>query len=346
MKRLEEEAVTFSMTSYSGYENDVLRLRNSNRANSQTLDYLNWRYLHEPCPYPPIIFWVNFNGEHVGMASIIFRPYWINSKLSYAAVLGDISVDSHMRGQGVGRKLLQHVTAYLKEKASYFSFVIPNEPVRKSLLAEGWTIPESFAWYVWTVDLKPKIKDYLNVGLVLAILDKLYRVFNWIRLKRIDTSHFHGLHADFFDDSFEFFWQQFPKTGLIIRDRGLKSLQWRYQRHPNIKYKIMKFAYEEKFIGYVVYEDASNTCFVTDMLALDTKFIKKITKLFINEICHSEHIQSIRYKLNEGHPYGVVLEGMGFRKRKESDVFQTLVSQQSLLPDPHTWYVSRGDKDT
>ncbi|HYA27261.1 MAG TPA: GNAT family N-acetyltransferase [Acidobacteriota bacterium] len=339
--------VTFSVTPYSGYENDVLRLRNSNRTKPQTLDYLNWRYLHEPSPHPPIIFWAYCDGACVGMASIIFRPYWIIGTLHYAAILGDISVNENMRGKGIGRNLLQHITAHIKKHSYHCSFVIPNEPIKKSLLAEGWIIPESFVWYVWTVDPHLKIKKYVKVEFIATLLDKLYRVINWIKLKKINTSHFSSFRSDFFDDSFESFWQEFPKTQLIIRDRGLTSLQWRYQHHPNIKYKIMKFEYEEKFIGYIIYEyESNNTCYITDILTLDRKFIKQITKLFIHEISQSGYIQSIRYKLNEGHPYGVVLEEMGFRRRKESDVFQALFSSPSPLSERHIWYVSRGDKDT
>lgn len=340
------DEVAFSITSYKGHEHDVLRLRNNNRANPQTSIYMNWRYLGEKSPYPPLICWATSQNKQVGMAAIVFRPYWVDQKLHYFAVLGDISVDANMRGKGMGKNLLRYVTLFLKEQSYYCALVIPNEPVKKTLLSEGWITPESFVWYVWTVDPVPKLNEYIKPRLLVNILDVVYRLYTWIKLNSITAADIELRKTDVFDESFDEFWRKYKKDG-IIRDRSARSLRWRYQEHPNKKYETRKVFSRGDLVGYIIYEfENGNTCFIADFLTLDVKYTRPAIKLFIDEICKTRHIHSIRYKLNENHHYGADLVKFGFRKRHDNDVFQVLMLNTSNTSGSRKWYVSRGDKDT
>src|SRR4051794_28822660 len=95
-QRSTEYRVAF--TSYDGEEDHVLRLRNLTRETIQDRSYLDWRYRSPPGQPKPIIAWVlDARGGRVGMAGLIFRPYWIDGALAAVAVLGDIALNEDLR---------------------------------------------------------------------------------------------------------------------------------------------------------------------------------------------------------------------------------------------------------
>ena len=57
--------VSCEVTGFAGFEQQILRLRNSNRDNPETLEYLRWRYESAPQDPPPCIFWLaGRTGSH------------------------------------------------------------------------------------------------------------------------------------------------------------------------------------------------------------------------------------------------------------------------------------------
>src|SRR5438445_1861291 len=87
-----------AVTGYAGFEGEIQRLRNANRPLARTATYLNWRYAGSAGAPDPKIFWISDGTERfLGMAALIFRPFWVNGELQHVAVLGDISLDAGLR---------------------------------------------------------------------------------------------------------------------------------------------------------------------------------------------------------------------------------------------------------
>src|SRR2546430_5984453 len=102
------------VTGFHGYEQQILGLRNANRDEPETLEYLAWRYRRSADSPEPQVFWLlSPDRQRVGMASVVFRPYWSNNTRVQTAVVGDISLDTRWRGRGLGQVLLRFMTEYL-----------------------------------------------------------------------------------------------------------------------------------------------------------------------------------------------------------------------------------------
>src|SRR5215467_10310942 len=124
---------------FRGLEAEMLRLRNTNRENPETLAYLNWRYERAPGAPEPILFWlITPAGERIGMAAAVFHPYWVDGERVQVAVIGDISLDSAWRGKGLGQRLLRFMTAHLDEHFPHHpALVIPTESARRAFAEIG-----------------------------------------------------------------------------------------------------------------------------------------------------------------------------------------------------------------
>ena len=153
-----------AVTGFAGLEPEILRLRNTNRAIPETPAYLTWRYRTEADAPQPCVYWLlDPNGERVGMAAAIFRPYWVNGARLQTAVIGDISVDAGLRGQGLGQLLLRSMTAHLDEHfPQHPALVIPTESARRTLASVGWATAGALAPLVYVLDPEPYIRPFVR----------------------------------------------------------------------------------------------------------------------------------------------------------------------------------------
>ena len=141
-------------TAFAGFEAQILQLRNSNREHGETLEYLKWRYQSTGGVPEPRVYWLLDPTERpIGMASAIFRPYSINAMTGHVAIIGDISLDQQWRGRGLGRSLLQFMTAELdREHAGRPGLVIPTESARRTLASVGWVTAGSLAPLIYVLE--------------------------------------------------------------------------------------------------------------------------------------------------------------------------------------------------
>src|SRR5580698_2412935 len=104
-----KDGFSCAVSGFVGMEQEILRLRNTNRDNSETTAYLTWRYQSVPGAPTPCVYWLlTAQGERIGMAAAIFRPYWVQGVRTQVAVIGDISLDARWRGRGLGPEVLRH----------------------------------------------------------------------------------------------------------------------------------------------------------------------------------------------------------------------------------------------
>ena len=150
----ESTAVQFSVTGYAGFEEEILSLRNANRAVPKTRQYLDWRYTQLPGTPAPRVFWIRSRDRSaVGMASLIFRRYWVNGEPRDVAVLGDISLEESLRRKGLGRQLIEFVGRYLDQFSPHHSaFVVPTRAAQRCLSAAGWTTAGRLVPHVFLLD--------------------------------------------------------------------------------------------------------------------------------------------------------------------------------------------------
>lgn len=336
-----------SRSSYQGCEEDVLALRNRNRGIKATRSFLDWRYEGEKTQRPPDILWVeNSDGLRVGMAGIIYRPYWVNGCIRQVAVLGDISLDEAFRGHGVGLRLFEEISAYIRTQDIYCALVIPTPAALKSLIKAGWCILDQFVWYVWFTDpVKVLSRWKLFPRAVSPVASRLWlRVLHGL-VQRIDTK---DLCAEVTNDaslSFDHLWSATSKEGSVLRDRSADNLNWRFRDYPRESFGFTRYLSNGRMIGYIVFLRDHDDCIVYDFLVLGKHWVRPVIARFLVDQLKISTIRSVRIKLNAGHPYREEMEGIrGYVRRKEEYVLADRV--QNIDGARHTWFLTSADKDS
>lgn len=335
-------------TGYCGHEDEVLRLRNANRAVVQTRAYLDWRYrTHPGLPQPRIAWLRDSSGLALGMAAAIYRCFWIDGIACAVAVLGDISLDERLRGQGMGRRLLAGLSGELASGVGGGrGFVIPTEAARRSLDALGWRDAGQLISYVCLVDPAEQLGRRLGnasfarllaspVRAVLALSARLQRRRD-CRIELVDD----------FGESFDDCWTNLQKSGLIVGDRSGATLRWRYRDHPSRRFRVASFLRGRELRGYVVFETTheGSDLSIQDMLAVERGELPGMLAHFISWCLGQRGLGAVRVSLSRGHPYAAGLWRLGFIPREAQARFQVLEpsAQASFVG---TWWLNAGDKD-
>ena len=339
--------ITFSVTSYQGYEGEILRILNDNRDISRTRAYMDWRYLGGRSSVAPKIFWIIANdGSRIGMCSLIFRSYWVNGKADNYAVMGDISLDSEYRGKGFGKRLFEFVNSVIDGESVPCALVIPTDAAKKSLISSGWEIKEHLIALAFLLNPYAKIYKKIRNHFISNLLKYLYQKFIWLIIDCQTLKGFKVETVDGIDESFEKFWNLFRKDNQIIGDRNIETLKWRYLNHPTERFKIVKIFYNTNLTGFIIYREINNTCFIYEFMTLDNKKVRQVLFSFIqNLLMESQQIEVIRITLNKNHPYFKAIRKAGFFIRGKETNLLIHVPVAGSVMNSYRWFVTSGDKD-
>jgi GNAT superfamily N-acetyltransferase len=336
------------VTGFHGYEQEILRLRNTNRDKPETLEYLDWRYQRSPDSPEPQVFWLlTPDRQRVGMASVVFRPYWSNSTRVQTSVVGDISLDTRWRGRGLGQVLLRFMTEYLD---AHFpqqpGFVIPTELARRALASVGWVTPGALVPHVYVLDFTRYVRALLGSGWLAARaagqIRRLARIVARACAPRDGTLRF----KDAVDESLYEFARRLPASEGAVHDIGPEALKWRYVQHPNTRFTFATFSRSGEVRGFLVFEESTleQTCSIYDLVALTPVDIRAMLALFILRGLSTPDLVTLRVLLDDRHPHRACLRRLGFIARPPEGVFQ--VHSPRGTAERLAWCVTQGDKDT
>ncbi len=337
-----------TVTGSDGQEQEILRLRNANRDSPETLEYIDWRYQNSPDALEPRVFWLlSQDGQRIGMASVVFRPYWINGVRVQTAVVGDISLDACWRGRGLGQLLLRFMTNYLDEHCPQQpAFVIPTEAARRTLASVGWVTPGALVPHVYVLDFTRYVRALVRSGWlatrIAGQIRRLARLAASARAPRDGSLHF----ADALDESLLQFAHRLPTSDGAVHDAGPDALKWRYAQHPNTRFTFATFSRSGEVCGFLIFEESTleQTCSIYELAARTPADMRAMLALFILRGLSTPDLITLRVLLNDGHPDRTCLRRLGFIARRPDAVFQ--VHSLSGTAERLAWRVTQGDKDT
>jgi hypothetical protein len=344
------EDLVFEVTGYEGFEEEILRLRNANRAGGKSRRYLDWRYgERDPEVYPRIYWLRTAGGDAVGMAALIFRAYWVNGERVLLAILGDISVDKCLRNHGLGHKLLDFLSQDLAQNfPASPGFVIPTPVAEKALVKVGWRRAGEMVPHVLPLSLSEVISRVArNEWIGTRLARPLERFGTWVLRRNAHGSGLRVAVSAEVDGAFEEFWSLYPKRGLILRDRGKESLTWRYLHHPEYRFQIARILRADHLAGFIVFELPANesVCIIHDVVIGDDRDFIPAMAIFALYIISLGGFRAIRIVVSDAHPCRRLLWRLGFVSRPPQAVFQVFSSAKDAQALEAKWQLTSGDKD-
>jgi len=339
----------FTVTGYAGYEEEALRIRNANRPFSRTPQAAAWHYKSLAGAPEPKVFWVrDMANQAVGMASVVYRPYWVDGRQEYFGVLGDISLASDMRGKGIGKQLMLFIDQHLDTAVpAYRGFVMANTAGQKTAASGGWRTEGQLVLHVMPINLLAKAGKMIGKlraqpvkrGIFTAILKRLLNFY-------IPKGYSIRLN-DTLDENFDGLWEAYPKTGLIFEDRSAASLKWRYLDQPGHDFIIATLHYQNKLAGYAVIKmtDDRRTCEICDLLVAKPHSVECLLAALIIQCIQQYPVIEARIILGDSHPYRKHFWKLGFIRRAIPGAYQSYGPDGRTIDRNLVWMITAGDKD-
>jgi len=334
------------VTPFDGCAGEILRLRNANRENPETLAYLSWRYALAPgCPAPCVYWLRGASGERIGMASVIFRPYLLDGKRVPVGVIGDISLEARWRGRGLGHSLLKFMTSDLERRfPDRAALVIPTEAARGVLAGCGWLAAGRLVPLVCALDPANFLAARLgNIVLARALAAPIRAAGRrWVAraVPAPATLHLNATLAELPGT----IPAQTPEDGIATRELSAATLEWRYTYHPHSRFSFATLQQCGEVQALLVYEEVDRTCIIYDLLAAELRQLQGLLAAFVMHILDRNELLTLRIVLDQDHPARGCLRRLGFLARPDEAAFQ--VHSASGLAERLRWRLSQGDKDT
>jgi len=342
------DEVSCAVSGFAGMEQEILRLRNTNRDNSETAAYLKWRYQSVPGAPPPCVYWLlTAEGERIGMAAAIFRPYWVGGVLTQVAVIGDISLDVRRRGRGLGQQLLRFMTQHLDENfPAHVALVIPTESARRALEHCGWSTAGGLAPWVCVVDAADYLQPFTRSALLARALARAVRAGSRALITRHVPRDGTLQVSDLPDATIGERVRAQAAAGAATRDLAAQVLGWRYTRHPHTAFRFATLSRAGIARAFLAFEESTHpgTCVVYDLWATSAVDARALMALFMRRALTAAQLKSVRVLLDERHPWRAELRRLGFIARPVEAVFQ--VHSRDGGAAQLGWQLSQGDKDT
>lgn len=343
-----DPAVSCEVTGFAGFEQQILRLRNSNRDNPETLEYLRWRYESAPQDPPPCIFWLRGpDGQPLGMAAAIFRPYDLDGVRTPVAVIGDISVDARYRGRGLGQMLLRYMTDFLDAHfPAGLALVIPTDSARRALARVGWSTAGELASNVYVLDAAPYLQRILRFPpLARALARALRGGANQLVRRHLQAGGALTLASAPHAATYAFLGRLAQGTA-VARELRAGSLEWRYERHPHSRFTFATYQLAGEVRGLLVFEDTTltGTCSIYELFALEERDMCAMLAHLVLRSAAAGGLGTIRVTLDSAHPARAALRRTGFLARPAEAIYQ--VHSRNGNAERARWRITQGDKDT
>ena len=339
----------FTVTDYSGHEEEALRIRNANRPFARSSEFAAWHYRSLAGAPESKVFWVrDATDQAVGMASVVYRPYWVDGRKEYFAILGDISLASELRGKGIGKQLVLFINQCLDKVIPVcLGFVMPNTAGEKTAASAGWRTEGQLVLHVMPINLLAKackMARQLNApavkrGIFTAILRQYlsFYVPKGYSVKFNDT----------LDKDFDGLWEAYPKKGLVLEDRSAASLKWRYLDQPGHDFLIATIRYQDGLAGYAIIKmtDGQQTCEICDLLVAKSHSVECLLAALIIQYIQLYPVIEARIVLGDRHPYRKHLWKLGFVRRATCGSYQSYGPGGRTIDRNLAWMITAGDKD-
>ena len=324
---------------------NVQLIRNRNRLEKKSLDYIFWRYQGQENAGDYDIFWVNFNDQKVGMAAVIRRPYYVYGKKKQLLVLGDISLDKEYRRKGVADQLFEVIKDYYSN-GEECGFVFPTKAAKRVITSHGWDYVEPLIHYVLLLNPYNRIRSFTKSHTISVISSAIVRCFLKFRLSLVNSKEYHIEFVNYFPDALDKFFTEFDKGGYVISDKSLDSLSWRYSEAYFGPRNIVLFYKHGSLIGFCIYKygDDNTVCFIYDFLCLKKAYAKFYLKLILEHFI-GKNIYSVRFMLNKSNIYVSTLKSFGFIGRNEGGGVYGFNANEFLYKGNPAMMFSLADKD-
>ena len=214
--------------------------------------FWEWKYINNPsASSSPEVIVARDGGKIVGARPFLLTELRVKNERILAAQHCDTMVHPKFRNQGLFNRMGEYALQYLKEHDYVLSYGFPGPMSRAGFLKQGYRV-------VVPTEIMFRPINYQRIFSKKLKRDRLGRVLGYFCNKVIVNKKLPVLKADIEVEIFDSYVQELEaieslrKTTVIEYVRREKILRWRFDQHPEHKYRYITANIEGTLCGYAV----------------------------------------------------------------------------------------------
>jgi GNAT superfamily N-acetyltransferase len=258
-------------------------------------------------------------GEGMGVASAFPRKLCVDGTIRLGYVLGDFCIDQRHRSLGLALRLQRACLEQLLSTGNLLSYDFPSDRMmavyrRMGLVPAGqivrWAKPLRVHRQIVKLIKRPAL-----VRIVAASLNWLLewqdRAFRSSRRWDIDE---HPVRCQ--EEFTQLARQVGSRYGTCVY-RSAEHLNWRYFRHPSVRYEFLTARHGGKLMGYVVFSQTEQDAAIVDWFGLDDPTMWNSLMAHIVLRLRARQVVTISAPALANSPLSGLLDKWGFRRREQ-----------------------------
>jgi hypothetical protein len=285
----------------------------------------------------------------IGAAAAFPKRLYIKDEVRTGYVLGDFCIDQQYRTLGLALQLQRACLEQLDEAGAVLGYDFPSESMmavyrRLKLASTGHVVR-------WSKPLRAsrQVGKFVKNAMVARVLAAPVNKFLAWRDPSLESGSDWKITEQTGEcgEAFTRLAQRVGASYGACVERSSAYLNWRYLRHPAVRYEFLAAWRGAELLGYVVFSQTGEDAKIVDLLALsDTSVCDSLMAHLIVRL-RERAVVTVSAPLVAASPWTGLLQNWGFRPREQSP----LVVWQ---PGPHTarqnseltWFLMDGDRES
>ena len=289
------------------------------RVNLGQTDAQRFQWLYRDNPFGPARAWIAFNGTEapIGMCALFPRRAYVAGTEVLGCVLGDFCVSEGYRSLGPAIQLQRACLASIESGQFAFGYDFPSRSMLGIYRFLGITPTQSSLRMAKLLRTEEKIRAVTRVPTLSQLISKPLDLALTIKDRRTSTAE--GLDCRVEDEPcFSTYAQLARRIGSSFGNCTVRSpeyLNWRYRRHPFVKYEFFASYRDGNLLGYCIFCLAEGRATIVDVFgSMDEPDLIAMLSCLVS-LLRSRKVSVVSMEILDNDPRMTTFHSLGFRNR-------------------------------
>jgi GNAT superfamily N-acetyltransferase len=311
----------------------------------------DWLYTENP--HGPARVWIAVEpgtGKGTGASAAFPRRLYVDGVLRLGYVLGDFCIDPEYRSLGLALQLQRACLEQLVSTSAVLSYDFPSDRMmaiyrRMKIAPMGQIVRWSKALradrQIGKVAKRPQLVRILS-----APVNKL---LEWKDIAfRSSQGWTIGEHRADCQEEFTLLARNVGSRYGTCVERSAEYLNWRYLRHPLVRYELLTARRGTELMSYVVFSQTEEDAKIVDLFGFGDTTMWNALMAHVLLRLRARAVLTVSTPVLATDPWAGLLRKWGFRPREKSPVVvcelgRTAATSQDL---PSPWFLMDGDRES
>jgi len=303
-------------------------------------DNNRFRWLYLENPFGPARAWVacGDHNEAIGMAAVFPRRMYREGKTVTGCVLGDLCISTKYRSVGPTLQLQRACLACARSEEFAVAYDFPSSTMSRVYEHLGIFPAEKSVRRAKVLRIDDKIGRLVPVPVLSRLLAAVGNFALAVKSRR--PSHLPDLEVRLDDapcsSEYSALAEQVGSSWGICTVRSAEYLNWRYRRHPRLKYEFLAARRYKELVAYCTFTMADGNATIAELFgSMDNQVLTGLLRELVG-LLRRRGVATVSMPVLSGDPRTGLLRKLGFWAREAVPVMgfaggSTLTSSQMFL---------------